>query len=134
MLFPADFVVLDIAEDHQVSVILGRPFLATGGALTDAKSGQIKLRVDDEELCFDVPKLMKMPGHLSEEPVLTCDKIADNVVDEWVKNESELCNVENLNNELNAIDLEQEQEPMEIEDCNEVTFAEDGESNLKKNF
>ena len=61
MLFPADFVVLDMAEVHQVSVILGRPFLETGGALIDAKSGQIKLRVDDEELCFDVPKLMKMP-------------------------------------------------------------------------
>ena len=29
-IFPADFVVLDMQEDKKVSLILGRPFLATG--------------------------------------------------------------------------------------------------------
>ena len=31
--FPADFIILDIQEDSQVPLLLGRPFLATGAAL-----------------------------------------------------------------------------------------------------
>ena len=34
-IFRADFVVLDMQEDKNVSLILGRPFLATGGAMID---------------------------------------------------------------------------------------------------
>ena len=34
-IFPMDFVVLDMAEDFNVPIILGRPFLATGHALID---------------------------------------------------------------------------------------------------
>ena len=36
-IFPMDFVVIDIEEDKQVSLLLGRPFLATGAALIDVK-------------------------------------------------------------------------------------------------
>ena len=32
LLFPADFVILDMEEDDKVPIILGRPFLATGKA------------------------------------------------------------------------------------------------------
>ncbi|XP_030478230.1 uncharacterized protein LOC115695295 [Cannabis sativa] len=34
-IFPADFIVLDMEEDSNVPIILGRPFLATGQALID---------------------------------------------------------------------------------------------------
>ena len=34
-IFPVDFIVLDIEEDHEVPLILGRPFLATGKAMID---------------------------------------------------------------------------------------------------
>ncbi|XP_057747103.1 uncharacterized protein LOC130966332 [Arachis stenosperma] len=34
-IFPADFVVLDMEEEDSTSVILGRPFLATAGAIID---------------------------------------------------------------------------------------------------
>ena len=34
-IFPVDFIILDIKEDHEVPLILGRPFLATGRALID---------------------------------------------------------------------------------------------------
>ena len=33
--FPVDFIILDIEEDSQVPLLLGRPFLATGAALID---------------------------------------------------------------------------------------------------
>ncbi|XP_073288032.1 uncharacterized protein [Primulina huaijiensis] len=43
-IFPADFVVLDMVEDMEMPLILGRPFLATGKALIDVKEGKLRLR------------------------------------------------------------------------------------------
>ena len=34
-IFPADFIVLDMEEDKEILIILGRLFLATGSALID---------------------------------------------------------------------------------------------------
>ena len=36
-IFPVDFVVIDVEEDKQVPLLLGRPFLAIGAALIDVK-------------------------------------------------------------------------------------------------
>ena len=47
-IFPVDFVVIDIEEDKQVPLLLGRPFLAIGAALIDVKKGELTLRVGDE--------------------------------------------------------------------------------------
>ena len=44
-IFPADFIVLDMEEDTNVPIILGRSFLATGQALIDVQKGDLKLRV-----------------------------------------------------------------------------------------
>ena len=41
----ADFVVDEMEEDPQVPIILGRPFLATTGAMIDVKNGKISLSV-----------------------------------------------------------------------------------------
>ncbi|XP_015943927.1 uncharacterized protein LOC107469049 [Arachis duranensis] len=46
--FPADFVILDIGEDENVSTILGRLFLATERALIDVEKGEFVLRVHEE--------------------------------------------------------------------------------------
>ncbi|XP_056162170.1 uncharacterized protein LOC115663395 [Syzygium oleosum] len=58
-IFPADFIVLEIEEDFEVSIILGRPFLATGRALIDVQQGKLILRVQDDRVTFDVFKAMK---------------------------------------------------------------------------
>ncbi|XP_062100726.1 uncharacterized protein LOC133806646 [Humulus lupulus] len=50
-IFPADFIVLDMEEDANVPIILGRPFLATGRALIDVSKGE--LRVDVVNDCQD---------------------------------------------------------------------------------
>ena len=42
---PVDFVVLDMAEDMQTPIILGRPFLNTAGAIIDVKCGKLTLSV-----------------------------------------------------------------------------------------
>ena len=40
---PGDFFILEMEEDHQIPIILGRPFLATAGAIIDVKRGKILL-------------------------------------------------------------------------------------------
>ena len=60
-IFPVDFVVINIKEDKQVSLLLGRPFLATGAALIDVKKGEPTLRVGDEVVHFNLNHSFKQP-------------------------------------------------------------------------
>ena len=60
-IFSVDFIVLDIEEDKEIPIILGRPFLATGRALINVKKGELKLRVQDDEVTFNVFKSMRHP-------------------------------------------------------------------------
>ncbi|KAK5836570.1 hypothetical protein PVK06_012362 [Gossypium arboreum] len=47
-IFFVDFVVLDMDEDVEVPLILGRPFLATAKAVINVGDGKLVLRVGDE--------------------------------------------------------------------------------------
>ncbi|KAF7824146.1 uncharacterized protein G2W53_022290 [Senna tora] len=60
-IFLADFIVLDYEEDREVSIILGRPFLATGRTIIDVQKVELKMRVQDVEVTFNVFKAMKLP-------------------------------------------------------------------------
>ena len=51
-ILPADFVILDMEEDDLVPIILGRPFLATGKAQINVQEGELKLRVQEDEVTF----------------------------------------------------------------------------------
>ncbi|KAK1662429.1 hypothetical protein QYE76_050588 [Lolium multiflorum] len=44
-----DFVVLEMPEDDNMSIILGRPFLNTAGAVIDCNKGMVTFNVDDKE-------------------------------------------------------------------------------------
>jgi len=59
---PADFFVMEIEEDNQVLILLGRPFLATAGAIIDVKNGRLAFNVGKETVEFDLAKLMKSPS------------------------------------------------------------------------
>nr|GEX43033.1 hypothetical protein [Tanacetum cinerariifolium] len=48
-ILPIDFVILDMREDSKISMILGRPFLATARAMIDVFNKKITLRVGNEE-------------------------------------------------------------------------------------
>ena len=58
-IFPADFIILDMQEDKEVPIILGRPFLATGRAMIDVQKGELRLRVQEEEVTFNVFNAIK---------------------------------------------------------------------------
>lgn len=52
MWVPGDFVVIDMKEDDMIPIILGRPFLATCGAIIDVKNGMISLSVGKDKIVF----------------------------------------------------------------------------------
>ena len=60
-IFPTDFIILDKKEDKEVLIMLGRPFLATGRAMTDVQKGELRLRVQEEEVTFNVFNSIKHP-------------------------------------------------------------------------
>ena len=41
-----DFVILDIPEEDSMSIILGRPFLNTAGAVIDCDKGNVTFHVN----------------------------------------------------------------------------------------
>ncbi|XP_042458445.1 uncharacterized protein LOC122042400 [Zingiber officinale] len=51
---PTDFIVLDMEEDPKIPIILGRPFLATTGAIIDVKSHKLSLEIGKEKIEFDL--------------------------------------------------------------------------------
>ncbi|KAL1333926.1 hypothetical protein AAHE18_11G139700 [Arachis hypogaea] len=59
--FPTDFVVLEMEEHKSATLILGRPFLATGRTLIDVQQGEITLRVNDDEFKLNAVKAMQHP-------------------------------------------------------------------------
>ena len=60
-IFPEDFIVLDMEEDKEIPIIMGRPFLAIGRALIDVQKGELQLTVQDDEVTFNVFKAMRHP-------------------------------------------------------------------------
>ncbi|XP_015940146.1 uncharacterized protein LOC107465690 [Arachis duranensis] len=67
-IFPAVFVVLDLEEEANTSIILGRPFLATAGAIIDVQKGELVLRLHKEKMVFNVFKAMSYP----KESIVEC--------------------------------------------------------------
>ena len=57
--FPVDFIILDIEEDSQAPLLLGRTFLETGAALIDMQKGVLTLRVGEEAADFNLFQSLK---------------------------------------------------------------------------
>ncbi|GKA03209.1 ribonuclease H-like domain-containing protein [Tanacetum coccineum] len=51
-IFPIDFIILDIPEDDDAPLILGRPFLSTAHAKIDVFKIKITLRVGEDKIVF----------------------------------------------------------------------------------
>ncbi|XP_015965782.1 uncharacterized protein LOC107489545 [Arachis duranensis] len=83
-IFPADFVVLDMEEEANTSIILGRPFLATAGAIIDVQKGELVLRLHKEKIVFNVFKAMSYPKEAIGECMMvdTIEKLVQGVLKE----------------------------------------------------
>lgn len=60
-IFPADFIILDYEADREVPIIMWRPFLATRCALIDVQERKLTIRVDDQQVKFNVFNALKFP-------------------------------------------------------------------------
>ena len=58
-IFPADFVILDCEVDFKVTIILGKPFLATDRALFYMEKGQMPFWLNNEEATFNICRTMR---------------------------------------------------------------------------
>ncbi|XP_049410515.1 uncharacterized protein LOC125873682 [Solanum stenotomum] len=87
-IFLAYFVILDCEINTEVPIILSRPFLATGRVLLDVESGEMKFRVNDEEVTFNVCKSMKQPSDIHV--VSTIDVIDEAMTSEEVQGYDEV--------------------------------------------
>ncbi|XP_012853120.1 PREDICTED: uncharacterized protein LOC105972690 [Erythranthe guttata] len=60
-ILPADFLVLDIEEDENIPIILGRPFLATGRSIIDVGKRELRMSVGEETVIFKVYRVDEKP-------------------------------------------------------------------------
>ena len=60
-IFPVDFIVLDFEADKEVPIMLGRPFLAIGKTLINVQKRELTMRVNDQQVTFNVLEVMKKP-------------------------------------------------------------------------
>ncbi|CAM8983491.1 unnamed protein product [Rhodiola kirilowii] len=73
----ADFIVLEISEDIDIPIILGRPFLYTAKVVIDMDRGSIALRVGSERVVFYLPHMCKSPSLLTDCDVLDSADVDD---------------------------------------------------------
>lgn len=52
---------MNIEEDHEVPLILGRSFMKTTRIMIDTDNGQMKVRVQDENVIFNLLDTMEHP-------------------------------------------------------------------------
>ncbi|XP_055802771.1 uncharacterized protein LOC129871971 [Solanum dulcamara] len=78
LIFLVDIIVLDFEPDQEIPFILGRPFLAIGGALIDVAAGRLTMRSHDKVEVFDVYQALKLPAVYEELSTIT-------VIDEEVE-------------------------------------------------
>ncbi|XP_062100137.1 uncharacterized protein LOC133806018 [Humulus lupulus] len=113
LIFLADFIILDYEVDRYVTIILGRPFLATGRTLNDVKNGELTMRVNDQQVTFNVFNSMKFPDEIEEGSSLS---VIDTIVAEKLLEET-------CKDGLGVISLEELKEMSEEQET-QVTWVE----------
>ncbi|XP_061349066.1 uncharacterized protein LOC133294427 [Gastrolobium bilobum] len=102
-IFPAYFVVLNMEEDTEIPLLLGRPFLATARAMIDVEQGKLMLRVNEETVTIDVFESMKHPTDGGDCFMID---IIQETIDDAMKKESSPLVLEQINEEVEIADKE----------------------------
>ncbi|CAJ2666075.1 unnamed protein product [Trifolium pratense] len=115
LFFPADFVILDMNEDSEVPLLLGRPFLATGRALIDVELGELMLRFQNEQVTFNVFESMR---HRNENPQCYRVGVVEELEEEISQDEPPIRSIEQVNvlveeNKKNGGSMKHMKAPME---------------------
>ena len=54
LIFPAGFVVMDIEEDADIPLILGRPFMSIASYVVDMGKKKLEIGIEDQQINFDL--------------------------------------------------------------------------------
>jgi len=54
LIFPIDFVVMDIEEDPNIPLILGRPFMSTASCVVDMGKKKLEMGIENQQISFDL--------------------------------------------------------------------------------
>jgi hypothetical protein len=87
-----DFVVLEMPEDDNLSIILGRPFLNTAGAVIDCNQGKVTFNVNDKEHMVYFPKKIDRKYGLNSIKNIDTIKFGE-IYCSWLKPKEEYKNV-----------------------------------------
>ncbi|XP_071687822.1 uncharacterized protein [Rutidosis leptorrhynchoides] len=85
LVFPVDFVIMEMKEDLQVPLILGRPFLATADTIILVQRNQLNIRVGEELVTINIREAMKQPSNTDDDD----ECYAFNHIDLYMHNEIE---------------------------------------------
>ncbi|GKF68802.1 hypothetical protein Tco_0198481, partial [Tanacetum coccineum] len=79
-IYPDDFIIVEMEEDINVLLILGRPFLHTVDAVIRVKQKQLNLRVRTERMIFNIDFAIKH-SYSNDDTCFNIDFI-DEILDE----------------------------------------------------
>nr|GEX43980.1 reverse transcriptase domain-containing protein [Tanacetum cinerariifolium] len=133
LVFPVDFVILQMEEDDRVPLILGMPFLHTSDTIIRVKNKELNLGVGEDKATFHIDKAMQH-SHVNDDTCFRMDIINDIAEDELdalledskpFLNTSEKISETSLDKESNEFMSENVQED-EVKDDFEELPPEDG--------
>ncbi|KAK4269665.1 hypothetical protein QN277_022793 [Acacia crassicarpa] len=78
-IFPVDFIILDFEADHDVPILLGRPFMVTGRTLIDVEKGELTMRVNIGQVTFSILKNARFKDPTKKN--LTCSNISKGTIE-----------------------------------------------------
>ncbi|XP_074298538.1 uncharacterized protein LOC141629434 [Silene latifolia] len=78
---PVDFIVLDIDEDTQIPIILGRPFLHTPRAVIDVRHARLTLDIGGDKVIFNLATTLAKP--MIEDTCYAVDIVTEFIFDYW---------------------------------------------------
>ncbi|XP_006580807.1 uncharacterized protein LOC114411294 [Glycine soja] len=70
--FPVDFLIMDIEEDVEIPLILGRSFMVTAKCVMDMGKGNLEMSVEDQKATFNLFEASKHPSDSK-----TCFKVEE---------------------------------------------------------
>jgi len=60
--FPVDFVIIDIEEDYDIPLILGRQFMLTAKYIVDMGNDNLEMSMKDHKATFNLFDTIKYPS------------------------------------------------------------------------
>ncbi|XP_058780858.1 uncharacterized protein LOC131654950 [Vicia villosa] len=76
-IFPVDFEIMDILEDEETPIILGRPFMLTSGCNTDIETGALTLKYFDDKVTLKVSDIKKQSEGKEHQPTVGMNKLGE---------------------------------------------------------